>query len=151
MKSLIVFFVAIFILIGFKVVYENDMPNYDFEKLVIVTNSDSSFDSEKINNGNHFYYTFDNIKGKKVLKNLNMSEIEGLVYYFEKDFTIDKIKSKLDFCYSSQEKIDNLNIFYGYDSSYPDFRYVEGKKVNVQIVENATNFIVGYPMILCGY
>lgn len=151
MKRMIAFFIVFVFLIGIKFVSENNFPEYEFERLIIISKSSSLFDCEKIKNGNQFYYTFDNKTGQEVLKNLKIDEIDGLVYYFDKTEDIQSIKNKLNFVYKTREVIKGMEVMYGYDSSYPDFNYIDGKKTNVQIVKNSTNIIIGYPMILCGY
>lgn len=151
MKRMIAFLIIFVMMLGVKFVQENNLPRYDYEKLIVVTKLEKLFDAEKIENGNQFYFIFDNNRGEKVLKELNIENIDGLVYYFDKNLGVDFIKNKLDFYYEAAEKIDELEIYYGFDSSYPNFTYLNGKKINVQIVKNSTNIIVGYPMILCGY
>lgn len=151
MKRMIAFFVVVAILIGIKFINRNNLPNFEFEKLVVISQVSNLFDQEKIQNGNQFYYTFDKINGKNIIKNLDNKDFDGLVYYFNKSVGIDRLKNKFDFVYKGKENIQNLQIYYGYDSDYPDFVFLNGKKVNVQLVENSTNIIVGFPMILCGY
>lgn len=151
MKRMIAFFVVIMFLFSLKFINENNIIKYKFDKLLIVSQCDSLYDVEMIENGNQYYYTFSYQQGKEVLKEIKLGNIDGLVYYFDKSIGLEKFKNNLDFCFESQEKIDGLKIFYGYDNSYPDFRYIDNKKINVQIVENSTNIIVGFPIILCGY
>lgn len=150
MKRVIAFLILILFLAGCKIVSLNNVPDFDFESLIIISLNSSLYDTSNIQNGNQYYYEFDKKSGEKALQNLQYDEIEGIVYYFEKDYDIKQIKNKLDFCFEG-EKVDDIEIVYGYDKNYPDFRYINGKKVNVQIAENSTNIVVGYPLILCGY
>ena len=127
------------------------MPNHQFEKLIVVSSSATLLNCEKLENGSQYYYLLNSKEGKKILKEISIQDIDGIVYYLDKAVGLKGIINKLDFFYQGREKIDGLEVYYGYDSSYQDFRIIEGKKINVQIVENSTNIIVGYPMILCGY
>lgn len=150
MKRMIAFLFVIIFLAGFKIIYENTFPELKFEKLVVISQNPSLFDCETLRNGNDYYFYFNEKESQNALKNLNIENIEGLVYYFDKNINLEKIKNKLNFYYKGQS-IDNMVVYYGYDSTYPDFRIIDGKRINVQIVKNSTNIIVGYPLILCGY
>ena len=116
---------------------------------MIVISKTTQFDREYLQNGEDFYYNFDKIEGQEVLKGLDVNEIKGLVFYFE-NIDINDLFNKTDFYYKGEE-VDGMKVYYGYDSSYLDFRYINGKKINIQIVQNSTKTIVGYPMILCGF
>lgn len=147
MKRLIAFFILIVLLIGVKFI-NNDFPqDFKYEKIVVITKSQALFDGEYIKNGNQYYYTFDYENTPK----FEEQDIDGVVYYFNSQTNINKIKQSLNFCYQSGQDIDNMKIYYGWTNKYQNFRIVNNKKVNVQIVENSTNIIVGFPMILCGY
>jgi len=151
MKRMIALFFVLVTLFGIKFLNEKTFPCLNFQKLIIISKYSELYDREKVQNGNQFYYTFNQEEGLKALKEINIPKIDGLVYYFDKKIGLDFIKNKINFSYEAKEEIEGMKIFYGYDKSYPDFRFLNGKKINCQIVQNSTNIIVGYPMILCGY
>lgn len=151
MKRMIAFFIVVISLFGIKIFTENNLPNCNFEKLVVVSSSDSLFEGEKLKNGNHFYYTFNYQQGRGVLNDLKASQIEGVVFYYDNSINVEELLNTLDFYFKSKVQIEGIEIFYGYDGDYTDFRYIDGKKINVQVVINSTNIVMGYPLILCGY
>lgn len=148
MKRMIAFFIVFIFFIGLKIAGENNLPYWNYDSVIIVS-SNAIFEKQYIQNGEDFYFTFDKNEGETVLKDLNIKEIKGLVFYFN-NIDINNLLNKIDFYFDGTD-VEGMKVYYGYDSSYPDYRYINGKKVNVQIVENSTKTIVGYPMILCGY
>lgn len=150
MKKLIAFFICFILLGGVKFIKEDNLPSYDFQKLIVISKQLNQFEVESIKNGNQYYYTFTQ-ENKEKLKDIKIKEVDGLVYYFAKEKGLENIKEIFDFSYASKEEIDGLDIWYGYSNDYPRFNIIKGKMVNCQIVENSTNIIVGFPMILCGY
>lgn len=150
MKRMIAFFIAIGLLIGVKFACQSNSLNYDFEKLIIVSSSECLYDTDFVRNGNKYYYSFDKNQGEKALENIKSEEVEGLVYYFDLNYNLKNLKNKLDYCYKGGSA-SGIEIYYGYDKQYKDYRIVNRKKVNVQIVKNSTNIIVGYPLILTSY
>ena len=150
MKRMIAFFIVISLIVGIKFMSQESIPQFNYEKLVIVSKLNSLFEIESVKNGSDYYYTFDKILGEKVLKNINKEEIESIVFYFDRDYSLKKIQNKMDYIYKGGS-VSELEIYYGYDKDYSDYRIIDGKKVNVQIVKNSTNIIVGYPLILTGY
>ena len=151
MKRMIAFLIAVLGFLGIKVSTENRLPSYNFEKIVVVSKKDDLFESQKIKNGNQFYYSFDFSEGKEVLSQIKVNDFDGLVFYLDKNSSLNAVLNNLDFCFKGKSEIENLQTFYGYDKNYHDFRIVDNKKVNVQVVVNSTNIVVGYPLILCSY
>lgn len=49
------------------------------------------------------------------------------------------------------ENIESSNVFYLYIPLLPKYKYIIGKRVNIQIVSNENNCLVGYPMIYTAY
>lgn len=148
MKRMIAFFIVFIFFIGLKIAGENNLPYWNYDSVIIVS-SNAIFEKQYIQNGEDFYFTFDKNEGETVLKDLNIKEIKGLVFYFN-NIDINNLLNKIDFYFDGTD-VEGMKVYYGCDSSYPDYRYINGKKINVQIVENSTKTIVGYPMILCGY
>ena len=50
-----------------------------------------------------------------------------------------------------QESVDNMTIYYFYDSKLPKFVNIDGKKINLQMAISQSEINIGYPLILNGY
>lgn len=44
-----------------------------------------------------------------------------------------------------------MKILYGYKNDFSDFRFIDGKKINVQIAWAENETIVGFPLIMTGF
>lgn len=49
------------------------------------------------------------------------------------------------------QNIQDMTIVYGYTSKFDKCQYVDGKKVNVMIVEKQGALLVGFPIIMTGF
>ena len=76
-------------------------------------------------------------------------KIKGFNLYFSENAEqiIQTLSGQI---YRSQD-VEGMKIYYGYTNLYNDFRYVSGKKINVQIAEQENQVIVGFPLILTGF
>jgi hypothetical protein len=102
-------------------------------------------------------YTVENIDNKQQYIKRNAEDIdclmtrnvEGLIIVFDCDNM--KVIKNLKAHVIKIEKIEELVIYYCYCDLYPGFVYVDGKQVNVQIVERNNETIAGFPLILSGF
>lgn len=76
-------------------------------------------------------------------------KIKGFNVYFSHnaEWFIKNFQGQI---YRTQD-IEGMKIYYGYTNLYNDFRYVSGKKINVQIAEQEDQIVVGFPLILTGF
>lgn len=148
MKKMIAF--IFLILVGLTLMHFKTFPSLDFEKVVVVSENADIDIEDKVKNGNDFYYTISKEMGS-ISKFFKKDDIKGLIFYISPKYSLEKLKKRFDFIFESSEEIDNQKIYYGYDSSYPDFRFIKNKKVNFQLTKNDENWILGYPMILTGF
>ena len=147
MKRVIGFFVAVILLIGVCVFKENDYALFNgFSRVIVVSEQEQLYQNYLIN-GNQYYYIFDeNADVKQLLK----QDFVSYNFYYSPDFNIEKFMSNLDFCYQGGD-VEGYKLYYGYYSDFNDFRYVDGKKVNIQIALTQSEIIVGLPLITTGY
>lgn len=148
MKKMIGFFVLIALLC---VVCLNKTDNfahfYNCDKLLIVSLTEESED-EHIKSGNVFYYEYES-DFKNHIQNMKAQTI-GYNFYFS-SLNFDKFSKNFDYIYQGETFEQSYQIYYGFYSGYNDFRYIEGKKVNFQLVNTGDEWILGFPMILTGY
>lgn len=152
MKKLIAFFVIIVLLVSIKFFKTNDLFIFqDYSSMVIVT--DKLYDNLnlQIQNGEHFYYNFNNNKEDHLkIKSINSDDIVSYVFYFNNNKRIEDFANIFDYIYQG-ESVEDYLIYYGYYANYNNFRYVSGKKVNFQLVKTAYSWILGFPLIVTGY
>lgn len=145
MKRMIGFFVIVFVLITF---YQTKQDDFLFLKdcKSIITVSNYKFEEENflLQNGNQYYYKYDN------LQDIKNKDFISYNFYFDLNIDIFDILNKCSFFYQG-EQIEDYQIYYGYYGGYNDFRYVNGKKINIQVVKTESQIIVGFPLIIIGY
>ncbi len=124
---------------------------FDFSRIVIVSKSGELIDGcPVIKNGDTFYYELK----KDTLNKLNKkdyNQVDGVVYYLDDGFDLDKFNKYLNYTLYGGYKIENSELFYGFDKNYDDFVILGNKKVNVQVVHCENQWIIGYPLILTGF
>ena len=148
MKRMIAFIFILFALFGVAVIKVNMPKVLDYDRVIIISNKKLNYSN--IKNGNDFYYTFDKNQTKE-LKEINICDIKGMVFYISKQYSIDNFQKQFNFLITNKSKIDEKDVYYGYDKNYHDFRIIDGKKINFQLVKSEDNWILGYPMIMTGF
>lgn len=150
MKRMIVFLLLIMLLGGILVFKENHrLDEFDYYKVTLVSKDyNDSLKAYASQNGNQYYYTFDNTQSDHL--NLDSLKLDGIVYYINSSFNINKYLNRLDFFYQGKSA-EGYQIYYGYDADLKDFVFVDGKKINVQLVKRSEDIVLGMPLILTGY
>lgn len=64
---------------------------------------------------------------------------------------LGKLKEFLKLSQSFSQKLQDKEIIYAYTSLFPDCEFVDGKKINVQLVCEGNRLIVGFPVIMTSY
>ncbi len=151
MKRMVAFILIIFSLFCIVIFKDNLVISNDYEKMVIISSNDRlNLHCKILQNGDDFYYFIDNNKNN-IQKLLNDNDIKGIVLYFSKDFNLNYFNNKLDYTLSKESIVGGRKVYYGYDKDYSDYRFVDNKKINVQLVYDGNQWIMGYPMILTGF
>lgn len=66
--------------------------------------------------------------------------------------SLHAFQKQIGFMASKQEVLEGIGVCqYGYSPKIPNFIVLDGKKINLQIVEQASKIVVGYPVILGSY
>ena len=150
MKRMVVFFLVIGLLIGASFLVENDFsPFLNFNRLVIVSSKPLTYRTFLIQNGNDFYYEFD--KNQLEVAINDKDHIKCYIFYFFNNLTKKDFNQYFDFIYQGNISEQNYTIYYGYYSGYSDYEIISGKKVNFQLVQTSTQWILGFPMIMTGF
>ncbi len=152
MKRLIAFiFIVILSFLVLLTSKNNKIFDYDYEKVIIVTKNENLLkDCEKIVNGDNFYFIVEKEKKDRV-ENLYFSNTLGVVFYYNKNLTFNSFNKRFNYSLFGGKSIEDREVFYGYDKNYSDYRILENKKVNVQLVRTENEWILGYPLIITGF
>ena len=139
------FFVVIIILLSLSFTWQN---NFDFlsccDEILVVSNKHLDGQDYIIKNGQQYYYKFDS------LDSFNDKDYIAYNFYFNNTAYFNDIVKNFSFLYRGNS-IENYQIYYGYYDGYFDFRYIDGKKINVQVVVTDKQLIVGFPLVVTGY
>lgn len=115
--------------------------------------SEKNYQNEEISTvecGNKFFNYCSFSTAKRNIENWK-NDLDGIQFYY-KDTNLEQILKNLKFQQISEQKLDNLQIFYGFTPYYSDCIVLEGKKINVQIVVSEEGTILaGFPVVLTGY
>lgn len=142
MKNVIVFFIVSCMLLSLPLFVKADY-DFEFERAVIVT-SDKIEGREGVKNGNDFYYTFYDKEFEEYEENA-----KALVFYLEK-FDCKKFLRGSDEVFKCQD-VEGMQIYEGYNKAFDKSIFVEGKKINFQLVINGDRIVLGIPMIVTGF
>ncbi len=106
-----------------------------------------SFVDEMTNFNIYHYY------GKMVgIKDERLDNTLGVAYIYPKDDKridelIDKFSAKIHYSQSLEDGVT----YYGYCKGLDKSVEIDGKEINIQIVSNKDNIIVGFPLIMGSY
>ena len=150
MKRMIVFLFLCIFMIAFAFFKSNDFSFLNCNKFVVVSKFEINESDKIIQNGNQYYNIFSS-NPKDYLKSEVKNNADGYVFYFDSNNTKEDFEKLLGYDLTSCSEIEDYNCFYGYYNGYKDFRYVNGKKINFQLVLTEEEWILGFPVILTGY
>lgn len=103
---------------------------------------------DEMSNFNIYHY-YDRIVG---IKDKSLDNTLGVAYVYPKDSQsakdiIDKLNAKVCF----EQKLEDGISYYGYIRGLDKSVEIQNKEINVQIVSNKDNIIVGFPLIMGSY
>ena len=78
------------------------------------------------------------------------NDIEGVEFYLS-NVSAKDVLQKLQITQYSKSEVQNMMVYYAYTPLYDDYVWVEGKKVNLQIVEKEGLVVCGFPAVITGY
>lgn len=151
MKRIVVFIVAVVALVCPLFAGGKPFDAQNAVKVCYISHEELEMpdDVEVIKNGNQFYYSFSGERYSE-LKNL-FTKFDGVNFYYQsgmKDEELIKTHNISSYYFS---EVEGMKILYGYKNDFSDFRFIDGKKINVQIAWAENETIVGFPLILTGY
>lgn len=152
MKKLIAFFIVAILLVSIKYFKIDDFSLFQtFDQLVIVTDKFYTNLNLESQNGEQYYYTFENNdKDKIMIESIDKNDIEAYVFYYQPDKKLKDFSVYFDYIYQGGA-VENYDVYYGYYAGYNDFCNLKGKKVNFQLVHSDNCWILGFPLIVTGY
>lgn len=152
MKRVIVFICLIVFLIPLTTIKKKDFLNIDYKKITFISsNPRLIFDGEVVKNGNDFYYIIDKKDEINRIKNINLDDIKGVVLYISKTYDLNYFNNIFNYNLIQTRDVEGKKIYMGYYKGYNDFRLINGKKINFQLVENDDFWVLGFPLIMTGF
>lgn len=149
MKKLIVFILLLMPLcfLALKKPICGDIANFDVvTKACVVTKEDVGENAVST-----LQYNYLLVDGKEdLLKVATDLNAEGLILYLKKD-DYEKFTKTLNMLTLKQKIIDNKTIVYAFTPQYSKTVFMENKKVNMEIVFEKDDVIIGFPTILSGF
>lgn len=144
---------ALIVLLGALLGLQNH-SNFDFfacdglQKVCFVTKENLLDSEDVIKSGNQFYCNLSIEQASQTYKSIE--ELDGMILYFF-DTSLEQITKYYKVDYFKGQVVEGKEVFYGYSPLYKDFKLVDNKKINAQIVINANEIILGFPAILVGF
>lgn len=91
-----------------------------------------------------------NVENEKIKEKYEKYAPKSVIFEFEKQKR-EYVEGFLSLDQTMIQRLNGLEIVYGYTSKFDKFEFVGGKKVNVMIVENDEHLLVGFPIIMTGF
>ena len=157
MKKLIALIFLSLMFTGVKFYHSGDFDTLKgYDKVVIVCEKlkaekieNIGFD-QQIESGNDIYFIFKN-KSFNDLKAKFKNDFKGVNLYFNNSFSLKDFENMLNLTFSENYKIDSYQVYSSFYEGFLDFKIVNGKKINVQLVKTQQNWVLGFPLIITGF
>lgn len=151
--SLVIIFFILFAFIGMKSFVDKGKMIFQFfskyNEATLITYDELNFDS--VPNGDFKYYTFSKLEENKMLNIFENCEVDGVMLKFSNEVPFSYFKSVLKSNFYQGGSAEGMDIYYGFYQYYDDYIWVDGKKLNFQLVQKDDGWLLGMPMILTGF
>jgi len=87
---------------------------------------------------------------KREFSQAELSKNEGVILVVEGS-CVDDVCEYLNLKIAKREEVNGREVIFGWTDMYSDFVWMQGKQVNVQLLEDKDKTIVGFPVILSGF
>lgn len=101
-----------------------------------------------VKNGKYYILSVDGTNAEIIKSKLNNVYGESVTIKNYSNKAKEEIFLSLSQKEVSKETLREIEIYYFYDATLPNFVIVGGKKTNIQVAVTAQNLTVGYPLIL---
>ena len=97
----------------------------------------------------NIYHYYDKVVG---IKDFKLDNTLGVAYIYAKEkMSIDTLTDKLSIDVIYTQDLEDGITYYGKSRAGNSSVYIDGQEINVQIVSNKDNIIVGFPLIMGSY
>lgn len=152
-KRFIIFGIIIFLLISTpltKPIFSNKF-NENVTYYFYASNVSENLNANITNCGNVYIIECDAESASKTKSQISGIQGESIrIKNYSLKTYAEVLQSYSDFIIKT-EKVDDIFILLCYDSSLPNFAYLDGQKINTQIAINKNEINIGYPLLLIGY
>ena len=153
MKSIAVYILAITflsaVLIGLS--YQVKLPDGISEMQIYSATMPLIGESALVDNMTNFniYHYYDKVVS---IKDCKLDNTLGVAYIYPKDKTnVDALVNKLSIDVAFTQDLEDGITYYGKSRAGGRSVYIDKQEINVQIVSNKENIIVGFPLIMGSY
>lgn len=153
MKSIAIYILAITflsaVLMGLS--YQVKMPDGVVEMQVYSTSAPLVGESAQVDNMTNFniYHYYDEVVS---IKDCKLDNTLGVAYIYPKDKTsVETLVDKLSIDVVYTQDLEDGITYYGKSKAGRSSVYIDKREINVQIVSNKHNIIVGFPLIMGSY
>ncbi len=87
---------------------------------------------------------------KQEFSQIELAKNEGVILEIENS-SLKEVCESLSMQIVKCEVVDGQNTIFGWTDMYSDFVWLQGKQVNVQLLESDKKIVVGFPIILSGF
>lgn len=153
MKKMIAFLLCGVLMLFAKGAFPSEIKSFDQAiKMVVVCEKELSYLENPFQSGQDFYYT---IEGDKIATSLDsikqdQKNIKGINLYFSCETPLSYFQERIDYL-GEKQMLGETEVYYGYYIYYQNFKWLDGKKINVQLVYTNQGWILGLPLILTGF
>jgi len=149
MKKMIAFFMTAICAMVVKYFTVDDFASFlDFEKMVVVCQQKLS--EEFVQNGEDYYNVFRDKKAQNILAEWESIDAKGVNLYFSLEKDLEYFSQRVENMQQVSDIDDNC-CWQGYYGGFKDFRYINKKKINFQLVQTDEGWIMGFPYIITGF
>lgn len=149
MKKMIAFFIATIFALAMKHFVQDDFSSLlDFDKMIVVSSEQLS--EEYILSGQDYYNIFTQEEGVSLMDTWEEVDEKGVNLYFSADKTLSYFEQRVENL-TQTSNVENYSCWQGYYFGYKDFRWINKKKINFQLVKTDEGWIMGFPQILTGF
>lgn len=149
MKKMIAFFMTAICAMVVKYFTVEDFSSFlEFDKIVVVCQQKLS--EEFVQNGEEYYNVFKGQRAEDILTDWENIDAKAVNLYFDLEKELDYFSQRVENMQQISD-IDGNHCWQGYYNGFKDFRYINKKKINFQLVQTDEGWIMGFPYIITGF
>lgn len=103
-----------------------------------------------LKNGQGYIISTEQNVARAIQNSISANDLNGIAVRFENGFDCDDYLKSVSASILFNETVGDTRFIYAYTPKFKRFVNYNGQKINIQIAQNTTHTVVGYPLILIG-